>query len=59
MSEQFGNVVMECLSRNTRIPVVVAGGVIHNRKEIERSLDDAYVRAGMVLLKEKHFPLLK
>ena len=55
MGTQIGNAVIQCFSENGGLtsPVVVAGGVIRHRREVRQSVDDAYLRAEMILLEKK------
>ncbi len=55
MGAQIGDAVMECFSGGGRLtsPMVVAGGVIRNRKEVRQSVNDAYLRAETALLEKK------
>ncbi len=52
MRAQIGSAVMKRLSEGGGVisPMVVAGGVIRHRREVRQSVDDAYLRAEMVLL---------
>jgi endonuclease YncB( thermonuclease family) len=55
MGAQIGDAVMQCFFGDGRLisPMVVAGGVIRNRKEVRQSVNDAYLRAETALLEKK------